>query len=249
MIFDYVKKLLLELYKKHKKAYSRKWFFVSFISAYALWMFSVTFMFESGNYAESVPYTPSLHDLIVDNVPTIDMNQLSTLGIEWAIKLTYILTLVFLPSLLPSMLRAFALFKIFRGFFISLLHMGPPFGMIPDGYNGIVAAKHYLTKDLFFSGHTGYIFLSVFIFWNIKLLRYFFLIFSIVIGSTTLFMHDHYSIDVLAAFPITFCVYYVSKELFKSDWLAARDPNYDEPNFLSLSPYKKGCEHFDKNCL
>lgn len=233
------------LYQRHKKAYERKWFFLSLIMGFALWELSIRFMFIAGDYAESVPFTPSVHDLFLDNIPTIDMNWISTYGIEWAIKFTYLYTLFALPSYLPFVLKAFAMFKVFRGFFITILHLGPPFGMIPDGFDNVMAS-HYLTKDLFFSGHTGYIFLSAFIFWNNKPMRFFFLIFALFIGSTTLFMHDHYTLDVLGALPITFTVYMISKELFKSDWLIHRDPNYNSPPFLSFSPYK-GNQVFDKN--
>lgn len=235
------------LYLRHKEAYERKWYFVSLVLGYALWELSVWFMFAAGDYAESVPYTPSVHDLLLDNLQTVDMNSLSTYGIEWAIKITYFYTIIMLPKYVPFMFKAFAMFKVFRGVFISLLHMGHPFGMIPDGFDNAFAA-HYLTKDLFFSGHTGYIFLSAFLFWSYKPIRYFFICLSLFIGSTTLFMHDHYTIDVLGALPITFTVYFISKELFKSDWLSQKDPDYQQPSFFSCSPYGNG-ERFDRNYL
>jgi len=237
------------LYYRHLTAYTRRYYFLSLIFGFILWQFSIRYMFEGGSFAESFPHTPSVHDLLLDHLPTIDMNWLSTYGIEWAIKFTYIFSLVFLPERLPFVLKAFAMFKIFRGSFIVLLHVGHPYGMIPDGFDNVLGGTHYLTKDLFFSGHTGYIFLSVFIFWDFKLLRYLFLVASIVIGSTTLFMHDHYTIDVLAAFPLTFAAFFVTKEIFKSDWLAYKDPDYikNEPGFLSLTPYPDKNNKFDKN--
>lgn len=242
-----MKHIFFILYQRHKKAYTRKWFFLNLILAFAFWELSIRFMFTSGHYAESVPYTPSVHDLILDALPTIDMNWISTYGIEWAIKFTYIYALFALPSYLPFVLKTFAMFKVFRGFFISILHLGPPFGMIPDGFDNVFASN-YLTKDLFFSGHTGYIFLSAFIFWNNKPMRYGFIAFAVFIGGTTIFMHDHYTIDFLAAFPITFTVYMISKTIFKSDWLIYRDPEYMPPKFLSLSP-TKGNKPFEKNVI
>ncbi len=246
-----IKSFFITLYYKHLYAYSRKYYFLSVISGFILWQFAIRYMFQGGSFAESIPYTPSAHDLLLDYLPTIDMNWISTYGIEWAIKFSYIYTLVFLPKRIPFMIKAFAMFKVFRGSFIVLLHVGHPFGMIPDGFANVLGGTHYLTKDLFFSGHTGYTFLAVFIFWDIKFLRYLFIISAVLIGSTTLFMHDHYTIDVLAAFPITFTAFIVTKELFKSDWLAYKEPGYQEkePGFLSLTPYPDKNNKFDRNMI
>ena len=246
-----IKNFIANLYLKHLEAYQRKYYFLSLIMGFALWEFAIRYMFHTGDYAESFPYTPSVHDFLLDKIPTIDMNWLSTYGIEWAIKFTYFYTLIFLPKRLPFMLKAFAMFKVLRGTFIPILHVGHPFGMIPDGFENVLGGTHYLTKDLFFSGHTGYTFLSVFIFWDIKILRYLFVVAAILIGSTTLFMHDHYTIDVLAAFPITFAGFIITKELFKSDWLAYKDPQYQlkEPGFLSLTPYYDKTDKFDRNMI
>lgn len=246
-----IKSFFTTLYYKHLYAYSRKYYFLSVVSGFILWEFAIRYMFQGGSFAESMPYTPSVHDLLLDYLPTTDMNWISTYGIEWVIKFSYIYTLIFLPKRIPFMIKAFAMFKVFRGSFIVLLHAGHPFGMIPDGFANVLGGTHYLTKDLFFSGHTGYTFLAVFVFWDIKILRYLFIITAVSIGSTTLFMHDHYTIDFLAAFPITFTVFIVTKELFKSDWLAYKEPGYqeNEPGFLSLTPYSDPNDKFDRNMI
>lgn len=67
------------------------------------------------------------------------------------------------------------------------------------------------TNDLFFSAHTGLPFLLALEFWDNKILRYIFLLSSLG-GATLVFLgHIHYSIDVLAAFFITYSVFQITK--------------------------------------
>jgi cell division protein FtsW (lipid II flippase) len=69
-------------------------------------------------------------------------------------------------------------------------------------------------NDLFFSGHTAVPFLGFLLFKDSNI-RYFFLISSIVLGATVLFMHIHYSIDVFSAFFITFGTFKLGEHVFK----------------------------------
>jgi membrane-associated phospholipid phosphatase len=77
-------------------------------------------------------------------------------------------------------------------------------------------------NDFFFSGHTGLPFLMALVYWKNKILRVLFLILSVMFGITVLLSHLHYSIDVLAAFYITFCVYKMSRVFFKEDLVSEK---------------------------
>lgn len=76
-------------------------------------------------------------------------------------------------------------------------------------------ANIYLTKDLFFSGHTA----STFLLWlyvrsykrigNIALMAHIFIV------ITVFFSHLHYTIDVIGAWAITFSVFTLSESWFK----------------------------------
>lgn len=55
-----------------------------------------------------------------------------------------------------------------------------------------------LTKDLFFSGHTGTLFLLFLLVEN-KYLKTIFLAATILVGSAVLLQHVHYSVDVFVA--------------------------------------------------
>ena len=120
------------------------------------------------------------------------------------------------PRKLPFITKNIALFTVIRSVFISLTHLGPfPTQAINGGTNFI--SKFTFGGDLFFSGHTGIPFLMALIFWNYKPLRYLFILDSIFMGTVVLLGHYHYSIDVLAAFFITYSIYHISLYLFKKD--------------------------------
>jgi membrane-associated phospholipid phosphatase len=55
------------------------------------------------------------------------------------------------------------------------------------------------------------------IFWKNKILRYTFIFLSVFFGVIVLLGHIHYSIDVLAAFFITYTIWHISEKLFKKE--------------------------------
>lgn len=96
-----------------------------------------------------------------------------------------------------------------RAVFINLTHLGIPEGAVP------IWSGATFGGDLFFSGHVAYSFLMALIFWDIKILRYFFLATSITLGASSLLGRYHYSIDVFAAPFIAYGVFSICKKLFK----------------------------------
>ena len=94
----------------------------------------------------------------------------------------------------------------------DMIDLKDPFTDNVIGFNGQVR------NDLFFSGHTGIPFLMALMFWNYKPLRYTFLCFSLFFAVVVLLGHLHYSIDVLAAFFITYAIFDICKFFFKKDW-------------------------------
>ncbi len=97
-----------------------------------------------------------------------------------------------------------------------MTHLGAPenFFQLPQIWDQPGAFRIFYLNDLFFSGHTGFPFLAALLFWENKVLRWFLILMSFAQGITVLFMHVHYSIDVLAAYFITYSIYVVSDKIF-----------------------------------
>jgi len=181
--------------------------FLLFFAGVALTYFSIVYATESASN--------SVTDIILSNMPVIDVDDLFLFGpvIFWIIIAVYFFSD---PKKIPFTIKCIAVFLIIRSIFISLTHIGP----FPDAtlisFSGIIGV--FTTgKDLFFSSHTGLPFLMALVFWHDKYVRYFCLISSLFFGAVVLFGHLHYSIDVFAAFFITYAIFHIARKIFKKD--------------------------------
>lgn len=209
---------------KWKTAMARPYALHSILLGLVLFFFAISFMLNCARFAETYPYTPRLDDLVLDHLPVWDVNTLSTLGIELFIWGFYGVCLLFFPERFAFGIKTFALFKILRGVSLVLTHLGPPLNMIEDGFPGSIFGGLFFTKDLFFSGHTGYPILAALVFWDVKWYRYTGILMGILLGLTTLLMHDHYTIDIVGAVLACPCVWLLSKWVFASDYEAGIRP-------------------------
>ncbi len=158
-------------------------------------------------------------DLLLDHLPVISVGYIFFQG---AAIFTIIVAAILLtnPKYFPFVFESSALFFFVRSIFMSMTHLSAP--MIE--YYSYVQREHHAREilftissgnDLFFSGHTGFPALLMFIFWENKYLRYFFLTCSIIGALAVIFGHLHYSIDVFSSYFIAFGVFYMSRILFQ----------------------------------
>jgi membrane-associated phospholipid phosphatase len=87
-------------------------------------------------------------------------------------------------------------------FFQALVELCTPGGLL-----GKNAAHVYLTKDLFFSGHTGVTFLLLLYVWPYRRLRWLMLTGHVLVVLSVLLSHLHYTIDIVGAYAIAFSLY------------------------------------------
>lgn len=190
---------------------------ISFVFLFA----SLIISFYAGTYATAVASNP-VTDIILDNIPVFDVDGVFVWG---AIVFVGCIVLVCLsyPHRIPFALKTISLFVVTRSIFISLTHIAPsPLMVRLDPLSW--TSNFIFGGDLFFSGHTGLPFLLALIFWDNIRLRISFIILSVILGGVSLMGHLHYSIDVFAAFFITYAIYEIAEQLFKHDKVMGEKP-------------------------
>jgi len=206
--------------KSYRECFTNRYFIVSFFSSFILLIVSFVVQAIASSYVTR-SMSGSVADIVLSNIPVYNVGGIFVWG---TVALLVIGVLVSLRTIryVPFAVKSVAIFSLIRSFFVSLTHISPfPTRLLIDSrffsdtfvFNGI-----FNGNDLFFSGHTGLPFLLALMFWDNKKLRYIFLGFSITFAVVVLLGHLHYTIDVLAAYFITYTIFHICKYLFKRDW-------------------------------
>lgn len=207
--------MIRNLIAKHKASWSQKEFVNSTIFGTLLLTASFFINYSASVFA-SRKASNGVADLILDNIPVMDVGNLFVYGGVTIFVFGFIVVLCE-PKYFPFTLKSIALFILIRSIFISLTHIGlyPEFAPLPESK---LIGKVFFGGDLFFSGHTGMPFLMALIFWKQIRLRLVFLMISIFFGILVLLGHFHYSIDVVAAFFITYSIFEIAKKFFPKSY-------------------------------
>lgn len=189
---------------------------------------SLVLNYFSGLYATRLA-SNAVTDFFLNLLPVLDIDGFFIYG-AILLLLGVLILVARRPEYLPFVAKAVALFVLTRSLFMAVTHLG----IIPEGVplppdNPI----RWITfgGDLFFSGHVGMPFLMALIFWRDKIARYIFIFASVVFGAVVLLGHFHYSIDVFAAYFITYGVMDMAKFFFAKDWQFIEKFRLTRPSF------------------
>lgn len=197
----------------------------SWSSAWAFVTFKKRFLIVSILFAAVLLYYPyffnfiqhrpgkALNDPFLSVLPSLDMSA-------------YIFPLIYLtvglglfraiqsPALFLLFLWSCLFFSLSRIITMTLVPLDPPLGLIPlaDPILMTFYRHNNITKDLFYSGHTGSVFL-IYLFLKKKWEKAFALIATILVGALLLVQHIHYTVDVLFAPLIVYFVFILAKKV------------------------------------
>ena len=193
-------------WKKDLKSNKNKIYFALFLLIIATLISSL-----AGNYTSEIQGQYSA-DLILDHIHPVNLSFLFV-WVYIAINVVFFAyPLFFRPQKLHVAIIMFGLLIFVRSISICLTHLVTPVTAIHVDFPWLFGNLRF-QNDLFFSGHTSIPFLGFLTFKN-KKMKSFMLIATITMAATVLLMHQHYSIDVFAAFFITYGIYKIGEKIF-----------------------------------
>ena len=172
--------------------------------ALGFFLIAAFFTYLAGNYADNFQGA-GISDLILDNIPALQLSLLFVVSIFFLMAVLIIYPLFFKVDYLAFVIAQMALLVLIRSFSMILTHMPVPEGAIFVDFPSMINLWNF-DNDLFFSGHVAIPFLGYLLFKKSKI-RYFFLLGTALMVALVLLTHRHYSIDVFAAFFITYGSY------------------------------------------
>lgn len=200
--------------KAWKEAIADKFFKTRFRIGLIIWialLFAFPIFFD---YVESRNGIV-LNDFIINSLPAYDVSILTFL-IIWSMFLLFLYRAIHEPQLLLLFLWGFIFLSLSRFLTIYLLPLNPPEQLIAlrDPITNIFYGKthSFITKDLFYSGHTSTQFL-MFLCFKKKSDKNLALVSTAIVGLLVLIQHVHYSIDVFFAPLFTYFIYLISKRV------------------------------------
>lgn len=200
------KKLTWSAALKHRVF--RKKFIIGIISV-SLVLFSLPYFFQTIERREGI----LLHDVFLSWLPAKDVS-IAIFGILWSMAILIMIRCLQNPKIFLLFIYSFVLVELSRMITISAVALNAPVHLIPlvDPISNSFYGKTFITKDLFYSGHTAMQFLF-FLCLQKKIDKIIALCCTLSIAVLVLVQHVHYTVDVVAAFPFAYLCYFTAKKL------------------------------------
>jgi hypothetical protein len=152
-----------------------------------------------------------LNDFLVNAINPANVS-IPVFTIIWLMALLTLIRCIQQPAIFLLFLWGFIFLSLSRIISITLVPLNPPIGLIElkDPITNSFYGSKFITKDLFYSGHTSTQFL-MFLCLKKKFDKVLTLLSSICIGILVLVQHVHYTLDVVAAPILTYAVFMLAK--------------------------------------
>lgn len=153
-------------------------------------------------------------DVLLNALPATNVS-IPIFAMIWSMVLLFMIRSIKSPQLFILYLFSFLLLCFFRIITLTFVPLDAPPGLIiltDPLTNYFYGTKDFITKDLFFSGHTATLSLFFFCFQR-KTDKIIALFFTIAVAFLLLIQHVHYTIDVIAAPVFSFLCTLLAKKM------------------------------------
>jgi hypothetical protein len=178
----------------------------------AIAMIATSFFF---NYIQDAKDGVVLNDWILQKLPAIDVS-IVIVTLMMSAALLFAARGIHNPNILITFLFAMILQLIIRMITISITGFFPPPGLVVlrDPMGSMLYQYRFITRDLFYSGHTALI--CLFYFCSFKKRDKLYLLFAAIsVAFLLLVQHVHYTVDVLCAPLFAFVCFWLAKKIIR----------------------------------
>jgi hypothetical protein len=158
-----------------------------------------------------------IHDFLLQRMKAYDVSIL-TFIIIWSMTVFLWIRCIQKPAIFLVALYSLILLFVIRMITITLIPLNPPAGLIPlrDPISSLFygGPQVFITKDLFFSGHTSTQ-LMIFFCVEKKKDKILALLSTLTVATLVLVQHVHYTIDVVAALVLTGFIVWIARKITK----------------------------------
>lgn len=160
-----------------------------------------------------------VNDMLLSMLPAKDCS-VAIFILIWSCVVLATLRFMYNPMLFIVFLWSYIVLCLTRIITITLVPLNTPPGLIPlrDPFSNYFYGQVFITKDLFYSGHTATLFL-IFLCLDKKYDKLIVLISTAIVGLLLLFQHVHYTMDVLAAPFFAYFNVFCARKFLQSDRL------------------------------
>ncbi|MGV3706063.1 MAG: phosphatase PAP2-related protein [Arcticibacter sp.] len=167
-------------------------------------------------------------DFLLQLIPAVDVS-IPIFMITWGMALFTLSRVIKVPHIFLGLLYGIIVLNVSRFISISLVPLNPPAGIIDiwDPITDMFYGDTYVTKDLFYSGHTATQFLF-FLFLKKRTDKTLALLSTLLMGMLVMIQHVHYTVDVVFAPLFTYLCYLLASRLARVDSFTDKTPPFTE---------------------
>jgi membrane-associated phospholipid phosphatase len=182
------------------------------VSLISLILLSLPFFYQAIEQRNGIQF----NDYLLEILPSYDLSLFIFIVI-WSMTLLTFSRFKQDPNLFLTFLWGFILINLSRFVSIGLIPLDAPRDLIPiiDPISNQFYGPKFITKDLFFSGHTAAMFL-MFLCLKKRTDKILALTATILVGFAVLLQHVHYTIDVVMAPVITYFIWIGAKKIIEN---------------------------------